>query len=60
MLTRWLVLVIFVSNVTCFEVPPEWKEAIHSLCSAAEKSVFPHPSPDAQRLYGKSDVGTQV
>ena len=44
----------------CFETPEEWREAIQSICKAAEASVFPHPSSDAQCLYGTHEMGAQV
>ena len=46
--------------MACFEVPPEWGEAIRSICLDAENGILPHPSTDAQRLYGRNDVRTQV
>ena len=55
-----LLLLLVISSVACFEVHPEWREAIRSICLAAESGIYPHPSPDAQRLYGSSDVGAQV
>ena len=33
---------------------------IHSICFDAESGVFPHPSADAQILYGRNCVALQV
>ena len=60
MVVNWWVLYILICSVSAFEVPIEWREAIRDLCLVVENSVYPHPSPDAQRLYGKNAIGTQV
>ena len=56
----WLLLLALISTACCFQVPPEWSDVIRSICLEAENGIYPHPSTDAQRLYGRSSMPVQV
>lgn len=43
-----VILLYIFDSVICFDVPDEWRELIHHICSDVEKGVFPHPSMNAQ------------
>ena len=40
--------------VSSIHVPAEWENALRKMCIKAENGEFPHPSPQAQIVYGYS------
>ena len=55
MLSSWMLFVLFTSGVIAIEIPPEWREVIHILCSEANR-----PPCSLQICYGRHDDQMQV